>query len=457
MVSCRICFTLLVFLICGIANAQEWISLTPNAGLEGWTVRGGEAVFSSNGTIVTARCADVRHNTFLCTSSAYRDFILEFEIMVDSVLNSGMQIRSHSDPDYQNGRVFGLQVEVDPGPRRFSGGIYDEARRQWLYPVSLNDSARDAFLNGQWNAFRVEAQGNTIRTWVNGVPCANLVDASVEQGFIALQAHSVYSAEDTGRTVQWRNLRIAIENLEPFYSPTSAPEQSYLVNTLTASERAKGWKLLWDGMTSRGWRSARSEEFPDHGWVIHDGILTIEGTSGGESAGPGDIITIDQYENFVLELEFMITEGANSGIKYFVDPDLNQSAGSAIGCEFQILDDLRHPDAKLGVNGNRTLASLYDLIPAENYSLEGRQKQFKGVGQWNKATIISRNGHVEHWLNNEKALEYDRFTQMFRALVAYSKYSVWPNFGQWPQGHILLQDHGNTVHFRSIKILANEE
>ena len=214
-----------------------------------------------------------------------------------------------------------------------------------------------------------------------------------------------------------------------------------------------GWKLLWDGNTTNGWRGARSEQFPDHGWVIRDGNLTIEGTSGRESAGPGDIITRDQYANFILELEFMITAGANSGIKYFVDPELNKTAGSAIGCEFQILDDQNHADAKLGVNGNRTLASLYDLITAENYSLPGRSKQFKGINQWNKAMIISKNGRVEHWLNNEKVLEYDRFSHMFRALVAYSKYKQWPGFGQWPKGHILLQDHGHTVHFRSIKIL----
>ncbi|MBV6647532.1 MAG: DUF1080 domain-containing protein, partial [Cyclobacteriaceae bacterium] len=158
--------------------------------------------------------------------------------------------------------------------------------------------------------------------------------------------------------------------------------------------------------------------------------------------------------DFELELEFMITEGANSGIKYFVDPNLNKGAGSAIGCEFQILDDKKHPDAKKGVAGNRTLGSLYDLMTAKNLSnpASSKERMFKGIGKWNKARIISRNGEVEHWLNNEKALEYDRFSHMFEALVNYSKYKDWPNFGRWPEGHILLQDHGNTVHFRSIKI-----
>ena len=106
----------------------------------------------------------------------------------------------------------------------------------------------------------------------------------------------------------------------------------------------------------------------------------------------------------------------------------------------------------MGVAGNRTVGSLYDLIAAENLSVPGRSKQFKGVGKWNHARIVSHNGKVEHWLNHEKVVEYDRFSQMFKALVAYSKYKVWDGFGQWPSGHILLQDHGNEVSFRNIKI-----
>ena len=227
---------------------------------------------------------------------------------------------------------------------------------------------------------------------------------------------------------------------------------SYLKNELTEWEKRNGWRLLWDGATPAGWRGAKLDEFPESGWQMKDGELTVLATDGGESTGPGDIVTTSNYSNFELELEFKITEGANSGIKYFVDPSLNKGQGSAIGCEFQILDDQRHPDAKMGVNGNRTVGSLYDLITAENLSVPGRGKQFKGIGKWNKARIVSRDGKVEHWLNNEKIIEYDRNSQIFKALVAYSKYKDWPNFGRWPEGSILLQDHGNEVSFRSIKI-----
>ena len=188
------------------------------------------------------------------------------------------------------------------------------------------------------------------------------------------------------------------------------------------------------------------DSFPSKGWKTENGVLTVLSAKGAESANGGDIITTRKYTNFELQVDFNLTTGANSGIKYFVNPDLNKGAGSAIGCEFQILDDKVHPDAKLGVKGNRTLASLYDLIPAID------NKPFKGVGEWNRALIKVKGNHVEHWLNGVKVVEYDRNSQMWRALVAYSKYKDWPDFGDAASGNILLQDHGDEVHFKNIKI-----
>ena len=216
-------------------------------------------------------------------------------------------------------------------------------------------------------------------------------------------------------------------------------------NTLTSQEKKEGWALLWDGKTTEGWRGAKLDAFPDHGWVVEDGVLKVLRSDGSESTNGGDIITTRLYKNFILKVDFKITEGANSGIKYFVDPTLNKGAGSAIGCEFQILDDLRHPDAKLGVKGNRTLGSLYDLIPAPE------DKPFD-ITTWNTATVIVQGTHVEHWLNGVKLLEYERNNQEWNALVAYSKYKDWPNFGNYEEGYILLQDHGDEVWFKNIKI-----
>ncbi len=434
--------------------AQDWKSLMPDNKLKGWEQLGGEADYKViDGVLVGTTVANTP-NSFLSTEDNYSDFILEYEVWVDPSINSGVQIRSNSLADYRDGRVHGYQVELDPSTRAYSGGIYDEARRGWLYPLARNPKGSEAFLNGQWNKFRVEAIGNSIRTWVNGVQCANLLDDLTATGFIAYQVHSVREQTQVGKQVKWRNARIITEDLEKYRTPQDpeVPEISYLINQLSETEKRKGWRLLWDGKTSNGWRGAKRTDFPESGWTMEDGVLTVEATDGGESTGPGDIVTIDQYSDFELELEFKITEGANSGIKYFVQPSLNLGEGSAIGCEFQILDDEVHPDAKMGVNGNRQLAGLYDLIAPENLSVPGRGKQFKGVGQWNRARIVSKNGKVSHWLNGEKTVEYDRFTPMFRSLVAYSKYQKWDKFGQWPQGHILLQDHGNTVNFRSIKI-----
>ena len=182
--------------------------------------------------------------------------------------------------------------------------------------------------------------------------------------------------------------------------------------------------IRWDGKTTSGWKSARSETFPNRGWHIEDGTLVVESADGAESGNGGDIITEKLYKNFVLEVDFYLTEGANSGIKYFVQGNLNKGEGSAIGCEFQILDDKNHPDAKLGVLGNRTLASLYDLIPANGkfFNPNLQVKRFNGINSWNRARIEVNGNHVTHYLNGTKVVEYERNTQEWQALVNYSKY-----------------------------------
>lgn len=218
-------------------------------------------------------------------------------------------------------------------------------------------------------------------------------------------------------------------------------------NSLTAKQKAEGWKLLWDGKTTDGWRGARLDEFPEQGWELKDGILTVLASGGAESAAGGDIVTETSYEDFELLVDFKITKGANSGIKYYVDTDINKGPGSSIGLEYQILDDANHPDAKLGNHtGSRTISSLYDLIQADI------DKPVNPVGEWNTARIISKDNHVEHWLNGSKVLEYERSSENFRKLVSESKYAKWDSFGELEKGRILLQDHGNRVSFKNIKI-----
>ena len=433
-------------------RAQEekpphWESLIKGKSLKGWEQKGGKAEYRQEGDMTIGKTVANTPNSFLCSKEIFGDFILEYEVRYKEpgkYFNSGVQVRSNSFPDYQDGRVHGYQVEIDPSDRAWSGGIYDEGRMGWLNNLTHDENARKAIKLDDWNHFRVEAIGNSIRTWLNGVPCANLVDNMTSAGFIGLQVHNVSKADDVGKEIMWRNIRIITRHPEKFRTETTAREICTIPNQLSRDDIAKGWQLLFDGKTINGWRGTHKENFPEKGWHIENGELVVEAADGAESGNGGDIVTREEFDNFELLLDFNITEGANSGIKYFVTEGYD-SKKSAIGLEYQILDDKNHPDAKNGINGNRTLASLYDLIPAKS------SKKFY-MGYWNRARIVVKGNHVEHWLNGEKVVEYERNNQMFNALVAYSKYKDYDGFGCWKKGHILLQDHGDEVHFRNIKI-----
>ncbi len=205
-------------------------------------------------------------------------------------------------------------------------------------------------------------------------------------------------------------------------------------NTLTKKERKAGWQLLWNGRDLSGWKSNSPNGDMNKGWKAVDGELVIMARS-----GAGDIITEKRYHDFELSVDFKITEGANSGIKYFIGEN------GSIGCEFQILDDENHPDAKMGFNGNRRLGSLYDLIPADGWALVAKR-------DWNTARIVVRGNHVEHWLNGVKILEYEKNNDMWDTIVSHSKFAKVENFAGGDGGHILLQDHNDEVHYRNLKI-----
>ncbi len=444
-------------------NVETWSDLFNGKDLEGWKILNGSASYRVEDGMIVGTTVMNSPNTFLATEKNYGDFILELELKVDPAMNSGIQIRSNSLPEYREGRVHGYQVEIDPSQRAWSGGLYDEARRGWLYPLSVNPEGRKAFKNNEWNHYRIEAIGNSIRTWINGIPCADLIDDMTPEGFIALQVHSINNESQLGKEVMWRNIKIQTEHLVP--TPwTNTHVINLIPNHLSPQERAQGWKLLFDGESFNGWRGAGKERFPERGWQIKDGSIVVEKSDGAESGNGGDIVSKEEFSMFEFQVDFKLTEGANSGIKYFITEQYGSDA-SAIGLEYQILDDEKHPDAKQGADGNRTIASLYDLIPASE------RKNPRAIGEWNHARIVVsgtrvdswakseredpelfKGAHVEHWLNGRKVLEYERGNQAFLALVARSKYEKWEGFGSWQSGHILLQDHGDEVHFRSVKV-----
>jgi hypothetical protein len=222
--------------------------------------------------------------------------------------------------------------------------------------------------------------------------------------------------------------------------------QNEKLNSLTDKEIKDGWKVLFDGKTYTGWMNAKSKSFPSGGWEIKDGALCVKPGS----VSGGDLVTSDVYGNFELIVDFKYAPGANSGIKYFVDIEKDNGALASIGCEYQILDDKLHPDALAGITGNRKLASLYDLIAPAN-------TRDNGPDQWNRAIIIVKGRHVQHWLNGQLTLEYDRGTQKWKDLVATSKFKTFTGFGEAAKGHILLQEHGGAVAFKNIKIREIKE
>lgn len=434
----------------GQKSGTGWISLFDGKTFNGWKKITGNADYKiENGAIVGITVPNTP-NTFLVTEKEYGDFILELEVKIeDTTSNSGIQFRSHYDPNANNGkgRVYGYQYELDPSSRKWTGGLYDEGRRDWLYPLMLHSSAQHAYKHGVFNKVRVECIGNNIKTWVNDVPAAYVVDTFDKKGFIALQVHAINNPGMAGKKIHWKNIRIKTSGITPMPFPKDVYVFNTIPNNLSSFEKSNGWKLLFDGKTNNGWVGAYKDHFPDKGWEINDGIMKVVSSEGREAANGGDIVTKEKFSAFDLSFEFKLTPGANSGVKYFVTL-VENNQGSAIGLEYQVLDDTLHPDAKLGRDGNRTLASLYDLIKAQKTS-----RFIKQPGGWNTGRIVVYpNNHVEHYLNGIKVLEYERGSQAYRDLVALSKYKVWPNFGEAKEGYILLQDHGNEVSFRSIKI-----
>ena len=217
------------------------------------------------------------------------------------------------------------------------------------------------------------------------------------------------------------------------------------VNQLTGAEKAAGWRLLFDGQTLNGWRGFHNDKVPD-GWAIEDGCVKKVPAQGELGQAGGDLITVDQFDNFEFSIEWKLSKGTNSGIKYLVSESLPPTGRSGVSFEYQVLDDENHPDAKAGIAGNRTAGSLYDLIPA------GNNKKLKPIGEFNQTRIVVKGNHIEHWLNGVKVLEFERGGEKLKQHIAESKFKNTNGFGEIAKGHILLQNHGDAVWYRNIKI-----
>ena len=203
------------------------------------------------------------------------------------------------------------------------------------------------------------------------------------------------------------------------------------LNHLTTAEKAAGWKLLFDGRTTQGWRGFKKPEFPAHGWVAENGSLKHVANGGG-----GDIISVERFSDFDLEWDWRIPARANNGLKYFI----TEERASAIGHEYQMIDDV------LVKEGKASTASFYDVLPPRP------DKPLQPVGEWNHSRVLARGNHVEHWLNHVKVVEYEMGSDEVKEAIARSKFKSVPGFGTRLKGHILLTDHHDEASFRNLKI-----
>jgi hypothetical protein len=219
----------------------------------------------------------------------------------------------------------------------------------------------------------------------------------------------------------------------------AAGRQSAAPNTLTDAEKKAGWSLLFDGKSLDGWRGYKKPDASGTRWKVEDGWLTLPPGTGQDTRGARDIISKDTFDQFDLTLEWKISQGGNSGVKYFVLEDQD----AAIGHEYQVIDDERHADAKIGPH--RQTAAFYDVLQASNRPL-------KPAGELNTSRIVVQGNTVEHYLNGTRVLRYTLDSPELRAAIAKSKFKDIQRFGKLQNGHILLQDHGDQVWYRNIKI-----
>jgi hypothetical protein len=397
--------------LCLLAVAQQPVfrSLFDGKTLDEFVKRGGDADFRvENGEIVGTTKPNTA-NTFLCTKKEYGDFELTFEVKVHPELNSGVQIRSHSVKAYQDGHVFGYQVEIDPTSRAYSGGVYDEARRGWLDDLSDNEEGRKAFKNGEWNKYRVMAEGDHIVVWVNGVKTADFRDDVDRFGFIGLQVHSVGDRKDP-MEVRWRNLRIMDGGIPGKYPPAGATA------LLRGPEDMKNWKKA-------------GTESDDIGWAWKDGYLEVVPRT-------GSIQTRQGYESCFLHVEFAVDENNLEG-------QANGNSGVYLqgSYEVQILNSAGQPPANNIAGGiyNVKAPDINMAYPA--YEWQTYDIQFTAP-KWQDGKKVS-NAKMTVWHNGvivHRDVEVPRMTG--------SGQPETPG----PKG-IYLQDHGNLIKFRNIWIV----
>lgn len=348
--------------------------------------------------------------------------------------------RKHLYPDAES--VYTLIKDRDPGV----GICIDVGHTLRLNqdPAAAIRKYSDRLLDIQlWDTSSASHEGGAILAGYGVMDLRDVMQALIDINYTGTVAIEFWKSPKTPYYGTAQTLGY-LQGVVSMLAADAAP-----LNQLTDAEQAEGWKLLFDGETTNGWRGINRDHFPTAGWVIKDGALCCVARDGAESENGGDLITTEQYSDFELVFEWkMLDVGGNSGVKYFVVEGLGDNPKHGIGLEYQVLDDANHPwmlDGRLQPGDYRTVSSLYELYAATN-------KKLKPLGHYNQSWIVSKGQHVEHWLNGIKVLEYERGGEDYKKRVAASKMKKYENFGQAAEGHILLQDHGGRVCYRNIKI-----
>ena len=432
-----ICVTVLFLSACAksqVASDSRWDYLFDGTSLDGWRVINGDHPFLVEGGEITGKTALGIPTRYLATEQQYDDFILELEMNNADGENSGIQFRSIQAPQFRAG-LTGYQMEVDPSPRAWTGGIFFEGLGQWRHPPITNPECVSAWRQSDWNTLRIEARGPTLRTFVNAQPCAYLFDATMKSGHIALQIHSLGKhMKREGAKTRWRNIRIIKnpQDIDFAKADYDLPSVSYLVDQLSAHEDANDWQLLRPGKTGKhGWLSANIPN-PVINQQTGAKILRVSATENSRRL-PLPITG----ENFEIIANVQMAPGTKGAIEY---PVFVPSPGNGISvclASFAILDDRDEnykkisPDLKIG--------SAIGKFSAKNLSEANRKKRTLPADSWQRIGIRIRGSRVQHWLNAVKVAEFEGCETVDHTKTAHRGITI-----KVQTGHLNL----NTIKYR---------
>ena len=403
-----ICLVILILNACaGVPPKPEtrWQTLFDRDSLVGWRIINGDLPFSvENGEIIGKTAAGIP-TRYLATEKQYGDFILELEINNAEGENSGIQFRSIQAPQFRAG-LTGYQMEADPSPRAWTGGIFFEGLGQWRYPIIDNPKCTSAWNPEGWNKLRIEAKGPLLRTFVNKQSCAYLYDATLDEGYIALQIHSI--GRMPGRAdapTRWRNIQILENPQDGDYTATDNdfPSISYLINQLSPHEDANDWVLITpENIGKENWAPSEIAN-PVTNTLMKAAVLNIDADQDSRHIS---LPTVEAGYELIADVQ--MTPGTKGRINYPVSAVISGAGDTSCTSSFAIFDDTSIDFKKSNVE--YLMGSVAGALTAKNLSESNRRKRILSPEKWQRIKIVVKGRQVEHWLNAVKVADYTACT-----------------------------------------------